>query len=132
MRLLTYLKVIRRAYKKSSRSEKIKDVTEHLEGFVKDMFRGYNYVRGSHVHQLRYSDPDLDRLSLFDTLTNSENEDFVHLMEFGYKLAFRDIRKKWKKRIEKDSMDLLKGLDIYFDSLYKLLTKKGEFIFPSL
>jgi len=129
-RLITYLKVIDRAYLKTERSDIVHGKIVILTKVVNNTFDQYSKARGSHVHELRYSDNDIDRLSLFDLLSRSEDTDFSNTMNLGYKLAYKEIRKKWVKKIEDDSNGIIKLLDVYLNVLYKLITKKDKIIYP--
>lgn len=129
-RMVKYSKIINRAYKKSSISKQINEEMGKLEKITLQAFDKYTLVRGSHVHQYRYSEKDIDRLSLFDTLSNSPDKEFVKTIGLLYKMAFKDIRKKWINRMKTDIKEILKLLDHYCEILSKTIIKDNEPIRP--
>ena len=129
-RLTAYLKIIERIYKKSKINPQVDLASKQLRVVVTEAFSGYVKARGSHVHCNRYSDKDIDRLSMFDTLSKLQDEQFVRNFELLYKIAYKDIRKKWKKRILDDIRSIHKLNEMYFGSIHKIITKNGVLINP--
>ena len=129
-RLLAYLKIIERIYKKSKIKSQVNSTTKQLRIIVTKSFDGYVRARGSHIHCNRYSDKDIDRLSMFDTLSKSQDKQFVRNLELLHKIAYKDIRKKWKKRILDDIKSIHKLNEMYFGSIHKIIVKNGVLINP--
>jgi len=129
-RLIFYLRTIRRAYRGSKIEQNLNIKIKKLENEIEKFFDSFASVRGRHVHENRYTDKDMDRLALFDVLSKSQDEKFVKIIELLYKLAYNDIRKKYKKLLDNHSKNILKILDIYFKTLLDNLTQNGKFIFP--
>ncbi|MCX6765947.1 MAG: hypothetical protein NT136_03235 [Candidatus Moranbacteria bacterium] len=129
-RMLAYLTIIERAYKKSKIKSKVSSATKKLGTLVTSAFSGYIKVRGSHVHFTRYTDEDIDRLSMIDTLARSKDEQFVEKLELLYRLVYKDIRRKWKKKIVEDKKSINRLNEIYFGTLYKTITDKGALVYP--
>jgi hypothetical protein len=132
MRLLTYLRILKRKYGNEKSGDLIKNELEKLEKFVRGSFKNLDTTRGSHVHARRFSDEEIDRLSTIETLSNSEDEQFVGIINLIYDDAYKKARKKWTKTIDDNSASILKLLDIYFGILHKLFIKRGKFILPSI
>lgn len=129
-RLKTYLTIIQRIYRNSKIKSEVDDTARELKEIVSRSLNNPIKVRGAHVHVSRYTDKELDRLSLFDTLSRSPDKEFVQKLELLYKLAYRDTRKKWKDRINNNLKEISKLNDKYFGSLYKTITKNDVLIFP--
>ncbi len=130
LRLLVYLTTIERAYKKSRISEKVSKKATNLKNLVEKMFENYIKVRGSHVHVARYADSDVDRLSLFEVLTKSSDDEFVKNIKLGRELVFREVRKKWKRKIKNDSKEIHKFLEVYFDTIHEVITENNKLVYP--
>lgn len=68
-RLIAYLKLIGKSYKKSEISKHVAKTISPLYTVVSKTLKGYIQVRGAHVHKHRYSDDDFDRLSALELLS---------------------------------------------------------------
>lgn len=102
-RLLAYLTKIGRLYKKDSRHKVILKSTKPIFKVVSEAFQNITLARGSHTHQTRFNDNDLDRLETFDLLTISGNDKLGDYLLLYYKLEYKKIRKKWKKLINNNN-----------------------------
>ena len=115
------------------------DLTKDLSGalmigqlctVISSSLKSYNSVRGSHVHVARFSDEEIDRLATLELLSLGANDDFGKLMKNIFLGSYRTTRKKWADKIIKDSIEINKLLDIYFEVLTKVLFKDGNLIIP--
>jgi hypothetical protein len=124
-RLNAYATKIQRAYSKSSRKNLAEARITPLFEVVKTAVDGLVLTRGAHVHDIRYSDEDLDRVSMF-SLVSDANEEFEDAFRLSYKLA----KTTWSKRIKDNNEATMKLLDTYFDELYAVITIDGEIHAP--
>lgn len=131
-RLRAYLTDIHKIYKKSEIKKEVDSTCRKLDAMIIEAFKRYLKIRGSHVHDFRFSNNDLDTLSLYDNLCSSKNNASIAGMDLKvlYSLTYKDVKSKWKRRIRDDIKNIDKLLEIYFDSLHKTITKKGILIFP--
>lgn len=129
-RLKTYLTIITRLYRKSNIKPQLDLIEKELSILITKTFANYKAMRRTHVHESRFTDEDLDRLSFFDTLSKSQDKEFVKNIELLYKMAYREIQKKWKKRFINDIKCIHKLNETYLDYLYKTITKNGILINP--
>jgi hypothetical protein len=129
-RFWSYLKTIERIYKNSQLHFEVDSTTKKLGVLVTKAFTGYCKVRGSYVHQIRYTDNDLDRLRLFNTLSKRQTEKSFKAFDSLNKEAYEDIRRKWKQRITHDIKGIYKLNQVYFGFLYETITKNGRFVIP--
>jgi len=128
-RLISYLNTLEKAYLKSEQGPKISEIHKPLCTFINDSLKSYNGVRGSHVHVARFSDEEIDRLSTLE-LMSMGNDDFGNLMKSIFLRSYSATRKKWADKILKDSMEINKILEVYFEILSKLLFKGERLIVP--
>jgi hypothetical protein len=128
-RLISYLKLIDKSYKRSKRYKQVAESIFPLYSLVTDSLEGYIRVRGTHVHQYRYSDKDFDRLSTLELLSRGEKE-ISNIMQNLYNDAYRETRKVWVKKITTDIVGIHKLLEYYFKGLLAAISKDGELLLP--
>ncbi len=129
-RLISYLKLVERAYKKSEISEHVHNSILPLYKIINNALKGYIDVRGTHVHQNRYTDNDFDRLSSLELLSRGQDQ-FGVVMNNLLDSAYTETRKKWNKTIKTDISALVSLLEHYFETLLRAITINGELIFPN-
>jgi hypothetical protein len=79
-------------------------------------------TRGFHVHQARYNDADLSRLTTIELLMNHSEPDEIRKIFRGYyKSECRLVRKRWRKIISDKNTDPTGLTDLYFGALYPLV-----------
>jgi hypothetical protein len=79
-------------------------------------------TRGFHVHQARYNDADLSRLTTLELLMNHSEPDEVRKIYRGYyKSECSRAKKRWRKIISDKIADLNGLMDLYFGGLYPLV-----------
>jgi len=129
-RLREYVTTVGRLYRKDPNHADILKQTKPLFSLIKDVFDGIVTTRSSHVHKRRFKDEDLDRLSTLEMLVEYGGEElsfFENLLETDYK----KIRKKYKKTFADNNAEIKKVLDLYFETLYKIVTTKdGKLNYP--
>jgi hypothetical protein len=128
-RLVSYLKLIDKSYKKSKCSEQVAKIIFPLYTLVSEILEGYIKVRGVHVHQYRYSDDDFNRLSTLELLSRGEG-DFGKIMQNIYDVAYKETRKIWVEKIRTDIIGIHNLLERYFKGLLTALSNNRELIFP--
>lgn len=84
---------------------------------------GYGNVRGTHVHEKRYTPPEIKKLA--------QMEQMIRLMEdddktYGVIMAKRDekykkVRKEWAERVKREISEIKKMIDQYFGLLRNVL-----------
>ncbi len=124
-RLNSYATKIQRSYSKDSRKHVADAKIKPLFEMVKKSMDGLVLTRGSHVHEMRYSDEDLDRVSMFSLVSDADQE-----FEEALKLSYRLAKSTWKERIKTNNEELMKLLDYYFDELYEVITINDEVHIP--
>lgn len=125
-RLLAYLKMIERQYRNHNKFNEMQAQFNIMKDEINSSFKGICGVRGTHVHQQRYDDNDLDKLKLFDLLARDDST-----REARYLEELREIRKKKKKWIAANTQAVKVILDQYCDRLYGMVfTASGDLDFP--
>ena len=131
-RLIAYLKLIGKSYKKSEISKHVAKTISPLYTVVSKTLKGYIQVRGTHVHEHRYSDDDFDRLSKLELLSRAGNKDkFGEIMTHLSNNAYSEIRKKWVGKINDDLKGVHNLFEFYFENLLLAISKDGVLIFPN-
>lgn len=119
-RLSAYANKISRMYHRPSlKPELRKIVYKPLEAIIS--------IRGSHVHQRRFTDKRLDTVAafaLFRKVKSPLGED----LEFEYKLA----QLEWVKRVKENNQETRKIIDEYCRLLIGVICKDGKIFLPNL
>lgn len=127
-RLTAHLTIIERRYKKSQKIQEIKTKIDPLKKLILLSLDGILTTRGTHVHRVRYSDKDIDRLETFELIDNTEDR----FLSGFHDMEYRKIRKKWVERIKSNNDATKKLLDTYCSNLHSILfDERGELILPN-
>jgi len=126
-RMKALLTVISRRYRKDPRRDQIRDASERIQEHFGQALTNVVLTRGAHVHERRFDDYDLSRLTLFKIMS-SESDAFA--ME--YEEVYRQVRRTKRLWIETTNKSIEKLLDVYFGILKTLLfDKKGNLEIPN-
>jgi len=129
-RLNSYFTAIGRLYKKDERHRDVLNGTKPLFTLVKNVLKGIINIRGAHVHETRFSDEALDRLSSQEFFTDHGGEEFQiirNLFKFDYSVT----RKKYKHTIKSNNEQIKKMLDACFDILFEIVAdNEGQIKYP--
>lgn len=129
-RLISYLKIVERAYRKSDNYSHIEKTLKPVYNFISSAFEGYTEIRGIHVHQNRYSDDDISRLSSLELLSRGDSKQENFLKNY-FIFEYRQVRKKWMKKIKDDMHSVHDLLDHYFKQLILAIIENGKIKYPS-
>jgi len=125
-RLEKLLKELKKSYRSDRRRLVIEKLVKELLKFVLESLKPLVRIRARHVHEKRYTDRGIDKLSLLELIAPSDPA-FAVL----YELEYKNIRKQWKDTISKNNKAVEEILDKYFDDLFDVVFKKnGELIYP--
>ena len=134
-RLNTYPKFIEREHKGDPRFPQIKATCRALIKGTQDTLKEIVDTRGSHVHEMRFSDKRLSRLTAFDLFglpDASDDSKMAQAMRWLYKSEYRRARKHFQAWVGKNNSGISKLLDIYFERLYAVVFHPDNSIsFPS-
>lgn len=131
-RLKSYFRKIERSYKKDLRHTSTKKICDQLINEVEEGFKNFTYIRGIHIHKVRYHDKDIERVDLLDVYAELINDLKKYLPSIpNYEVEYRKVRKKWKK-IFKDNNEKVKILlNGCFKEILKIVfTNDGEIFYP--
>ncbi len=129
-RMIAYLKLLVRAYKKSKYSEYVFKTISPLFSLISKGLDGYIKIRGAHVHENRYSDIDFDRLTTLEFFANRHGElskPMSHLLN----RAYTETETKWVDNIKQALEGIKKIIEFYFSTLIEAITEGGLLIFPN-
>lgn len=124
-RLNTYATRIQRIYSKGSREISAEARIKPLFAMIKTAMDDLVLTRSAHVHERRYTDEDLDEISMFGMISDA-NQEFEEAFQYSYGLA----KSTWKERIKKNNAATMKLIDHYFDELYEVITINDEVYIP--
>lgn len=130
-RLIAFLTLIERAYRKCERSDQIHAILRPIYELVSTALDGYINVRGAHVHENRYSDSDFDRLGTLNLLSKSGDDEVSRLFKGLFSECYRTTRRKWVGKIRRDIRAIEQLLEIYCTALVDSVIKDGKVVFPS-
>jgi len=128
-RLKTYSKKIERKYSKVIDKTVLKKTIESLMKMILDALNGITGETGArnlHVHAEKFKDDELNWLSSTTFLAGIHDE-----FKIPSKEAYFKAKKKWSKTVENNNIGLLKLIDIYFDTIYAIVSVDGKVILPS-
>jgi hypothetical protein len=121
LRLTSYLKVVERQHEKDPRLPAIRGSFQDLEELLTKTLKGVVEVRGQHVHRVRFSDDDIDRLGYIELLTHGPDDGFLRLMRLLHRRVRRKVKKAWKDRLVTNNKAIPELLDIFFDALFPVV-----------
>lgn len=130
-RMISYSKTITRAYRKSNNSHNVEVILKEASITVSGALKNIVETRGAHVHSIRFTDSDIDRLSSIELMCKSENKDFREVFEDLYKEAYVKTRKKWVIMIKQNNTNIEKLLDDYCLKLTKAISNGENIVYPS-
>lgn len=125
-RLESYAKVIMRTKKRRDRTSIAADRYDHLVSKVNQSLENIVKIRGAHVHSRPFNDGTLEELSLYSFLA-------IHKSEYrgAARLAYRNAKATWVKRLKDNEAAIDALLDEYFDFMFiELTTGNVEPLFP--
>lgn len=126
-RLFNYLRVIKKIYRKIDDGSIERSLTV-VEDYVKESLEDIVNTRGSHVHEERYQDEHLDRLSTYSFLSqHSHEQQFFEITEDSYTINC----KKWKSIMLKNERAITNLLEHYCDGLNKTIVHDGSILKPN-
>jgi hypothetical protein len=120
-RLIGYATLIRRQYRHDRNAQLVDEVTTLLEEYVSTAFAGFTRVRGSHVHQFRHSNDDIERLELLALLQKGGDKHFSNAIRILGRTAIPETHMRLKAQAKKWNSSASKALEEYFKALLPLV-----------
>ncbi len=132
-RLESYLTLLERQYKRDPRLPALSKLCAALRATIKKALESVIQTRGSHIHEARFKDNDIDRLRGIGLLARNGKDELAKAMHIFYKIEHARIRKRWKDQIAGNNQAIRKLLDAYFDGLYVIMfdSKTNALQYPS-
>lgn len=120
-RLTTYLKLIRRRFKRSSSLPTLQATCQRLEDVSTEALRGVTDVRSSHVHRARMSDSAINRMKLASLMMLSPDHKMKKAMQDYHRELHRDAKRKWSRTMKNNNLAIGELLDVFFGTLEPVL-----------
>jgi hypothetical protein len=132
LRLLRFATFIERKHKKDPRHTQMGAARPVLEDYVVQALKKIVDLRGSHVHQWRLSDNQIDRLTGISLYTRMPARKIQKAFTAYYESEYRKIRKQWREWVARGIEGSQKVVDSYFDEAFKLIfDDKGKLVYPA-
>ena len=129
-RLNTYFTKIDRLYRRNKDQDLIKNKIKLLFSTVKNALGDVIKTRGSHVHQERFHDSDLERLSSQELLSNYNDKNLKFITD-TFKIEYQIVRRRFKQTIVDNNKTIKQLLDECFGVLYTIVCDgKGNLKYP--
>jgi len=126
-RMNALLTVISRRYRKDKRRDQIRDASKKIQDHFARALINVVQTRGAHVHEQRFDDYDISRLTLFKIMSSESD---VYAME--YEKVYRQVRHAKRLWIEASNKAIEQLFDSYFGTLKTLLfDDKGNLKVPN-
>lgn len=119
-RLKRYITLLERQYKRDPGLSNVKERCKTLTDAITEPLEGVVGVRGRHVHEVRFSDNDIERLSTIALLAQGSNDELSNLMREYYRHEHRKVKKIWRDRIKTNNKAIRELLNIFFDSVFPI------------
>jgi hypothetical protein len=121
-RLKSFLKLVDDLYANGNKRKEVRKVTQPLFQLVAMAFENIVTARSLHVHKEIYSDKQLDKLGILESISkhDKENENqFSWLGYFGWQ--YREIRSQKTKQIKEMNQEIERVLDHFFSKLHPIV-----------
>lgn len=131
-RLNRFTTFIERQFRRHPHLENVQTRCAVLRQAIVTALEGVSSVRGRHIHELRFGDDGIDRISTMGLLSRGSDDELSTLIKQYYRSEYRRIRKVWRDRTRGDFKAIQKLLDLYFDELYPIAfdADTGEIRYP--
>jgi len=130
-RLNGYINRLIKTYANSKDFKKRKDALSILRKSIENAFKGYSNARGSHIHEYRYDDFDLNRLSLFEQLIRgSATDELTVLVKKLHRKTMSEVKRKWITKMTEDISAIKSLLDLFFSVMYSITSSNGRIDYP--
>ena len=127
-RLKTYATKIQRKYAKAIDEESVTKIIESLMKIITESLgniTGDGGIRNLHVHAKRFADDELNWLSSTTFLAALNDEFKIHSTT-----AYKSAKNKWQKTIENNNSELNKLIDLYFNTIYSIISVDDKVVLP--
>jgi len=123
-RLDSYCTIVGRLYRNDQtlKDLDLKKAMKDLSAFVQKSLKGITDTRGAHVHNTRFTDENLARLSTMELINYGPKK--ISLLETLYDSTHRNIRKEYVVAIKQNNERIRIILDTYFEVLYAIVDDK--------
>ena len=132
-RMIAFLKKIKRCFRRDEKQREVYKKTEPLFTVINKSFKNIVDVRGSHVHERRFSHKDLNRLTSLKIHSQFDDGETSKMLKNYYDYSYRQIRKEWKNKLKDNNEVIGEILSLYGEVLNDILlnNSKDDLIYPS-
>lgn len=119
-RLKKYIKSLERQYKSDPCISNVQVRCKTLTDEITRTLEGVIDVRRRHVHEIRFNDESIDRLSTIALLSQGSDDEVSSYMVEYYRHEHRKVKKIWSGRVKANNKAIRELLDIFFDALFSI------------
>lgn len=119
-RLKWYITMLERQYKRDPGLSNVQGRCKALTDAITKSLEGVVDVRRRHVHEVRFCDEGIDRLSTIALLSQGSDDGVSKLMTEYYRDEHRKVKKIWCERIKANNKAIRELLNVFFDSLFPI------------
>lgn len=127
-RLKTYSTKIQKQYNQVIGEDIVKNTIESLMKIILNALNGITGdggARNLHVHVEKFKDNELNWLSSTTLLAGFHDE-----FKIESQVAYYKAKDKWSKIVENNNEELNKLIDIYFNTIYKIVSVNDKVVLP--
>lgn len=130
-RLSRYLKLFERQFRRDPNLSNVEACCEALKEGIETALRGVITVRGQHIHEFRFTDNGIDRLSSIALLSEGSDDELSSLMKEYYREQRREVKRTWANRTRTNLEEIKHLLDVFFDALFPIaFNQEGVIRYP--
>jgi hypothetical protein len=131
-RINTYLKKIRKSFKKDKNRQSIVSITNSFLIITKKVFSEPSKTRGRHIHETRFQDNEIRRLESLELLKLVNDGELKRIISPYFNFDYLLLKKKWKRRVKKMNVSFRKYLDTFGELLVNHLFDEDKcLIYPN-
>lgn len=130
-RIKDFITLVERQYKRDPSVTDVGKCCTELQKMLAKTLDGIVGVRSGHVHESRFYDDGIERLSTIALLTRGSDQKLASFMEQHYRSEHRKVKKLWCDRIRGNNKALTEFLSGVFENLFKIMfTEAGQLRYP--
>ena len=130
-RLLAYITVVLRAYRKCKRFVEIENRLKPLCELISNVFEENVNLRGGHVHASRFSNYRFHRLGMLEILSKSSDIESKTAIAPMFSAEYKKMRKYWRSKMKNEISAIEELVGLYSQEFIAALTADRRVLYPS-
>lgn len=131
-RLSRYVTFLRRQFRRDPNLANVAARCDAVMQGIENALRGVVALRGQHIHEFRFTDDGIDRLSTVSLLAKGSDDALTALMKGYYGEQRREVKRTWAARTKTNLDAIRQLLDVLFDALFPIaFDQQGTLRYPN-